>query len=279
MRIFKTLPTGKRKRVDVTIDEYYNDGWATNGWADDTLEGISYIDQALQINTFKRKFDKIPTQELAKYPLTIHIFRDTPRGRERRQITYGQYMEENWPSNGWIIDTQGVRWNEPKIGPNTRRAIELQLHQQNWWWPKRSYDQARAMQKWAFSDDSYTDEQKRQQIELLRDMNYVPNPKMESYSKRLHAYAGKKTNQIRKLKYMPDWAKRSWWRQQKQLLEMEQNVVPPDPIITKERERRESYPRPTRSLGGRIDAFKIMEHNRHYNTYSFPWRWRKWRGF
>lgn len=279
MRIYKTLPTGKRKYLDVTPEEYYNRGWATNGWVNDTAEGISFIDQALQLDAFKKKFDSIPTEELAKYPMTIHIFKDTPQGRKRKTITYGEYFDSNLPAEGWIIDATDGKFKLPRINATTRKATESQLRKQSWWWPRRSYDQARAMHKWAFTDDSYTDEQKAQQIELLRDMKYVPNPKMKRYLDRLTSYAGKKTNQMRKLKTMPKWAQQSWWRQQRQLMEVENGIIPPDPVITKLREMADSRPRPSRARGGKVDAFKLMNYHRHYDIYSFPWKWRQWRGY
>lgn len=276
MRIFKTLPNGTKVHREVTQDEYVNNGWMKNGWADSTLTGVTTTDHYLQEQAFKDHFQAVPTVELAKYPAKIEIFKYLPNGEKSRHMTmtYGEYVQKGWKDNGWVFEPKARRIFDATVTRQTRKQAEDKLRKMSWWYPKRSYDQAKALQLWTF-DSHASKEEREKQIEQLTDMNFVPNPSMRRYSDRLQKYAERKTNQWRKLPRLTPEYQQSWWRTQKSLLDLDGHPMP-DPVVTRAQARRAEAPKRSRGESNSAYGWRWTEHSMHYDRFNFPYSWRKW---
>lgn len=278
MKIVKTLPNGRVVHRDVTEGEFINDGWMKNGWAATTLQGQIATDYHLMDQTFNDHFKNVPTTELVKYPRQIQAWKDLPGGKRKYlKMTYGEYIQKGWRDNGWNINASNRRAVTPRVSAKVRRDALDKIKQQKWWYPKRSFDQAKQLQRWTFSDTVPKEETDRQ-IELLRDFDYIPNPAMKRYSERLYKYGSSKTNQWRKLANQPEFVKDIWWRTQRQLLDVDGHPMP-NPVITREEARRVEEPRRSKGDTNSTYGWRWTTHSMHWNRYKFPRAWFQWRGY
>lgn len=274
MEIFKVLPDGRTVTREVSEDEFVNGGWMQQGWASDTLAGVSTTDYHLMDQAFNNHFKNVPTSELVKYPTQITALKSLPGGKwAERKMTYGEYMQGGWRQQGWGLKAKKNQFRYPATRSARQEALR-KLKEQKWWYPRRSYSQAKALQRWTFVR-TIPQEEKERQIEQLRDFDYIPNPLMRRYSERLKSYAARKTNQFRKLGSMPRDARLIWWRTQRQLLDVDGHPMP-DPVVTRAQAR--AAERPKRSHGESSSAYgwRMTDHVMHWNRNKYPNSWRKW---
>lgn len=277
MNPFNYLPDGTKVRRHASLDTF-QDELVEHGWAENTIEGCIITEDMLRWTTFHKLFDSVPTQILAKYPMKIRIFKDTPHGRNRTTITYGQYYQQDWRKNGWVIDASDESFTFPRLRKNLRKDAEDALYQQTWWWPERSRAQAEALNHWTFTERTSTDSERGNQLRLLRNMHYIPNPRMKAYWEKLDAYARRKTNQYRKIWKQPKWFQTAWWKIQQKELDVEGGVPPPDPVIPWTEAKEQQRPKFSRALGT-VDWGKLQTFESHYKKHHFPPSWYNWAGW
>lgn len=142
--ITKTLPNGRTVSRNVTGEEYINGGWATQGWA--APAGLQKKAEEVFTERTRKDLMEKPMSYLSGLARTFTIAKRLPNGKwvKRTGITGGDFENSGWKQQGWIIPT----WNyssrparaETSIGKT--RLVERIMKQQDWWKPKRSFDQA-----------------------------------------------------------------------------------------------------------------------------------------
>lgn len=142
--ITKTLPNGRTVSRKVTGTEYINGGWATQGWA--APAGLQKkAEEVFTENTRKDLMEK-PMSYLSGLARKFTIAKKLPNGKwvKRSGITGGDFQNGGWKQQGWIIPN----WNYSSRPATTEttlgktRLVDRIMHEQEWWKPKRSLDQA-----------------------------------------------------------------------------------------------------------------------------------------
>ena len=168
MKIFKTLPGGRRVERDVTPQEYVQQGWREQGWvAPATLQkqAEDYLSDQIMDAISDQPIDK-----LRAYAKHYTIVKKLPNGKWAKIPNIGGYDYEfgGWMNNGWIIPSWAHTGRDPKEPKDTERArlyFTRQIREtQNAWKPKRTQEQANQFLKGAW---------------------FTPGPQFMTYSKQL----------------------------------------------------------------------------------------------
>lgn len=168
MKIFKTLPGGRKVERDVTPQEYIQQGWREQGWAAPATvqkQAEDHLSDQIMEALYEQPLDK-----LRGYAKHYTIVKKLPNGKWAKIHGIGGYDFEfgGWMNNGWIIPSWAHKDRDPREPKDTHRARLYFVRQiksgQNAWKPKRTQEQA---------------------VQFLKGTWFQPGPDLMKYSAQL----------------------------------------------------------------------------------------------
>lgn len=146
MKIFKTLPEGKKVEREVSAQEYIQDGWREQGWV--APASLQKQAEDYMSDQIMDAISDQPIDQLKGYAKHYTIVKKLPNGKWAKKFGVGGYDFEfgGWMNNGWIIPSWAHRGDDPKAPKDTARARAYFTRQiretQHAWKPKRTQEQA-----------------------------------------------------------------------------------------------------------------------------------------
>ena len=145
VKIWKTLPNGRKVERDVTDQEYITQGWREQGWV-----APASLQKRAEDHITNRLFEAVREQPITYLKgLAKHytIVKKLPNGKWAKRTNIGGFDYEfgGWKNNGWIIpswahrDQQRGTIDSDKARDYYTRQIQ---NQQSTWQPKRTQEQA-----------------------------------------------------------------------------------------------------------------------------------------
>lgn len=188
INIKKHLPGGRVVNRQVSQDEFINQ-WYKTGWEANTVDADVLAKEAqrkIDEEEFKKLTEGKNISTLRSYMAPIKIFKTLPTGkRVYRRLYKGEYELKGWKDQGWrpTYGSSEIVQKPKPIYSKQRQKILRDLHNMRWWRPQRPDGYARSISR--SSQVPFLP----YNSSLLKNPNYMLNPRYKTYTRRVRNYA------------------------------------------------------------------------------------------